>query len=123
MARIQDPDHRQAQIEHQAREQLIDRGADEISEQPWRPRPAPPTAFDLVQFAVWRSAELSAEDLLQAAALLPAARAEIDGLESGLLFAARSAGATWSQIAEAMGFNSPQACQQHFTRLSSRASR
>ena len=41
-------------------------------------------------------------------------------MESGLLFLARSAGLTWAQIADAMGFRSPQACQQHFTRLAAR---
>ena len=46
--------------------------------------------------------------------------AEVEGLEAGLLFVARSAGLTWAQIAEAMGFNSPQACQQHFSRLTTR---
>jgi hypothetical protein len=34
--------------------------------------------------------------------------------------AARAAGLTWAQIAEAMGFRSPQACQQHYNRLSAR---
>jgi hypothetical protein len=58
--------------------------------------------------------------IASALALLPAARAETDGLEAGLLFTARSAGLTWAQIADAMGFNSPQACQQHYNRLISR---
>jgi transcriptional regulator GlxA family with amidase domain len=33
------------------------------------------------------------------------------------LFTARSAGLSWARIAHAMGFNSPQACQQHYKRL------
>lgn len=80
----------------------------------------PPSAVDLVQLALWRSHDLAREDLLSAVRLLPAARDEVDGLEDGLLFVARSAGLTWVQIAEAMGFRSPQACQQHATRLAAR---
>lgn len=76
--------------------------------------------MDLAHFALWRAADLGPEDLLSALALLPAARAEVEGLEAGLLFVARSAGLTWAQMAEAMGFNSPQACQQHYTRLTAR---
>jgi hypothetical protein len=55
--------------------------------------------------------------------LLPAARAEIDQLETGLLFAARGLGLTWSQMAGALGLNSPQACQQRLDRLTARSSR
>jgi hypothetical protein len=80
----------------------------------------PMAAVDFVQFALWRSAELSEDDLLDALALLPAARAEVDELESGLLFLARSSGLTWAEMAEAMGFSSPQACQQRFNRLAAR---
>lgn len=80
----------------------------------------PATAVEVSQFALWRSADLTPDDLLHALALLPAARAEVEGVETALLFTARSAGLTWAQIAEAMGFRSPQACQQHFTRLTTR---
>ena len=73
-----------------------------------------------MQFALWRSGDLAPEDLLSALTLMPAARAEVDGLEDGLLFVARSAGLTWAQIAEAMGFRSRQACQQHYARLAAR---
>ncbi|GAA3570193.1 hypothetical protein GCM10022235_44310 [Kribbella ginsengisoli] len=55
--------------------------------------------------------------------LLPAARAEIDQLETGLLFAARGLGLTWAQMAQALGLNSPQACQQRLDRLTSRSGR
>lgn len=58
--------------------------------------------------------------MLAALALLPAARTEVEGLEAGLLFTARSAGLTWAQIADAMGFSSPQACQQRYNRLTAR---
>ncbi|MFD1544967.1 DNA-binding protein [Nonomuraea guangzhouensis] len=113
-------DHAQARRERDASERLRSLGADALDARPWRPSPTPPSAVDLLQFAVWRSADLAPEDILSALALLPAARAEVEGLESGLLFMARSAGLTWAQMAHVMGFNSPQACQQHYTRLTAR---
>lgn len=113
-------DHAQAQRERDAQERLLRIGADELERRPWRPSPAPPTAVDLTQYTLWRSASLAPEDLLGALALLPAARAEVEGVESGLLFVARNAGLTWAQIAEVTGFRSPQACQQYYTRLSAR---
>ena len=135
-----------ADRERAAQERLLSCGAIDLPARPWRPAPAPPSAVDLAQFALWRSnphvgsgpapggsdgggSAVGSTDgstveptdaLLSALTLLPAARAEVEGLEAGLLFAARSAGLTWAQIAEAMGFRSPQACQQHFTRLSGR---
>ncbi|WP_024285114.1 hypothetical protein [Cellulomonas sp. KRMCY2] len=119
-ARAAHADQAQARHEEDARERLLDLGADRLGDRPWRPAPVPASAVDLVQLALRRSAELAPEDLLSALALLPAARAEVEGLEDGLLFVARSAGLTWAQIAAAMGFNSPQACQQHYTRLTVR---
>ncbi|MFI0424265.1 DNA-binding protein [Spongiactinospora sp. 9N601] len=113
-------DRAQAGREHDASKRLLALGADQLSPRPWRPAPAPPSALDLVQFAVWRNAGLSPEDVLAALTLMPAARAEVEGLESALLFTARGAGLTWAQIAQAMGFNSPQACQQHYNRLTAR---
>jgi hypothetical protein len=113
-------DRAQARREQDARERLLRLGADALEARPWRPSPAPPSAVDLVQFAVWRNADLGPQDILSALTLLPAARAEVEGLESALLFMARSAGLTWAQMAHAMGFNSPQACQQHYTRLTAR---
>ncbi|WP_032376320.1 hypothetical protein [Rhodococcoides fascians] len=112
--------HLDAEREQQATQHLLGLGAGDLDARPWRPVPAPPTAVDLAHFALWRSAELAPDALVSALTLLPAARAEVEGLESGLLFAARSAGLTWAHIAEAMGFNSKQACQQHYTRLTAR---
>jgi hypothetical protein len=114
--------HAQARREQDARKHLLELGADELDARPWRPAPVPPSAVDLANFALWRSADLAPEGVLSALELLPAARAEVDGLEAGLLFTARTAGLTWAQIAEAMGFNSPQACQQHYNRLTARKS-
>lgn len=118
-----------ADREHAAGQQLLAVGAEDLSPRPWRPEPAPPSAVDLVHFALWRSGRAAAgthdgdpdaDTLLSGLSLLSAARAEVEGLEAGLLFTARSAGLTWAQIADAMGFRSPQACQQHFTRLTGR---
>ncbi|MGV8967233.1 MAG: DNA-binding protein [Cellulomonas sp.] len=119
-ARAATADQAQALREAAARQRLLDHGADQLGERPWRPVPVPTSAVDLVQFALWRSPELEPDGILDALALLPAARAEIEGLEDGLLFAARSAGLTWAQIAQATGFNSPQASQQHYSRLTAR---
>jgi hypothetical protein len=116
----QDADQAQAERQHEAREQLLAKGAKELTARPWRPAPIPLSAVDLTQFAVWRSGELTDDDLLAALALLPAARAEVDEVESGLLFLARSSGLTWAEMADAMGFSSPQACQQRFNRLAAR---
>lgn len=113
-------DQGQAAREQQAQQRLSELVAGAVGGRPWRPDPLPPAAVDLVQYALWRSADLQPEDLLQALTLVPAAHAEVDGLEAGLLFTARSAGLTWAQIATAMGFRSPQACQQHFSRLAAR---
>lgn len=115
-------DQAQARREQDARALLLELGADKLDARPWRPAPVPLSAVDLANFALWRSADLAPESVLSALALLPAARAEVEGLEAGLLFTARSAGLTWAQIAEVMGFNSPQACQQHFDRLTARKS-
>lgn len=113
-------DHAQAERERRAQTRLAELAADTIAPRPWRPAPVPPSAVDLAQFALWCSSELDAKDLLHALTLLPAARAEVEGLEAGLLFTARSARLTWAQIAQAMGFRSAQACQQHYTRLAAR---
>lgn len=116
-------DQGQAARERRAQERLSELAAGVVTERPWRPAPVPPAAVDLVQFALWRAADLQPDDLLRALALVPAARAEVDGIEAGLLFTARGAGLTWAQIASAMGFRSPQACQQHLTRLVARQDR
>ncbi|GAA1489342.1 DNA-binding protein [Brachybacterium sacelli] len=110
----------QARREQDAREHLLHLGGEALPSPPWRPLREATSAVDLAQLALWRSRDAAPEELLSALTLMPSARAEVEGLESGLLFIARAAGLTWAQIAEAMGFNSPQACQQHFTRLNAR---
>ncbi|APX33141.1 DNA-binding protein [Brachybacterium sp. P6-10-X1] len=113
-------EHAQARREQEAREHLLRLGSEGLPAPPWRPDRGAASAVDLAHLALWRSGEAAPEDLLSALALMPSARAEVEGLESGLLFTARAAGLTWAQIAASMGFNSPQACQQHFTRLAAR---
>lgn len=126
MHRTDDIDPRRASTpssadrERHARTLLLGEQAAPFAPRPWQHRHAPPSATDLTRYAVWRGPELSAEQLLAALTLLPAARAEIESVEVGLLFSARSEGLTWAQIAEAMGFRSPQACQQYVARLSAR---
>jgi hypothetical protein len=109
-------DREQARREQRAREQL----GGFVAEERRGSASLPPSAVDLLQASLRRSGELTAEEISGALALLPAARAEVEGLEAGVLFTARAAGQTWAQIAEAMGFKSPQACQQHYNRLVTR---
>ena len=127
-------DQEQAERERDAREVLLAAGADQLGRRPWQVGKMPPSAVDLLQFFLWRSgsAEFGAgvdtdqemtDAVVAALQLLPAARAEIDQLETGLLFAARGLGLTWAQMAGALGLNSPQACQQRLDRLTARGSR
>ena len=119
-----DGDHTQGQREASARGLLLDKGADRLEPRPWQHEAdTAPSAVDLSQYALWRSSELTRDELLGALSLLPAARSETESVEVGLLFVARSEGLTWAQIAEAMGFRSPQACQQYVNRLSARRDR
>ncbi|GAA1513251.1 hypothetical protein [Kribbella lupini] len=115
---VQSNDQQQAERESQARRELLALGANELEPRPWQPGPVPPTAVDLIQFFLWKGADQDAA--LAALKLLPAARAEIDQLETSLLFAARGLGLTWAQMAQALGLNSPQACQQRLDRLTAR---
>lgn len=116
-----------AAAEARARRVLLDLGADALARRPWQAEPAPPSAVDLVRHYLWRSArgELTAEQdaagALAALALLPAARAEADQLETAALFSARAAGHTWGRMADAVGLGSPQAVQQRLDRLVARS--
>ena len=113
-------DETETQRERDPRDVLLDKGADQLEPRPWQHESTPPSTVDLTQYALWRSSELTPDELLGALSLLPGARAEVDSVEIGLLFAARNDGLTWAQIAEAMGFRSPQACQQYVNRLAAR---
>lgn len=118
-----DPDQEQAAREADGRKRLLEAGGESIPRGRWLHGTEPPAAVDLIQFAVWqaRNSRLSRADLLAALALVPAARAEVDQLEAGLLFAARDDGLSWSRISLAMGLRSPQAAQQRLGRVAGRA--
>jgi hypothetical protein len=116
-------DQARAERERRARERLAHLGPGRIEPRPWRPAPIPPSAVDLVDAYVgWAGGDAAArrEGALAALELMAAARAEVDQLETALLFIARGLGLTWAQMAQAMGLNSPQACQQRLDRLQNR---
>lgn len=118
-----DQDH--AAAESAARRVLLDRGAADLAPRPWQPAPVPPSAVDLVRHHLWRTGRTAAEQddveaTTAALRLLPAARAELDQLETALLFTARAEGLTWAQVAAALGLGSAQAAQQRFDRLGRR---
>lgn len=118
----QDADHAQAAREADARSQLLAAGASSLPRAPWLHGRQPPSATDLIRFAVWRAqaGRIGEEDLLSALALLAAARAEVDQAEAALLFTARACGLPWPRISRAMGLRSPQAAQQRFGRVTGR---
>jgi hypothetical protein len=121
---ISDPDHERAAREHRARQRLIDAGASSLPRAPWLHRSQPPSSTDLVRFAVWRgqSGKVTAEEIDAALTLLPAARAEVEQLETALLFTARAEGMSWARISRGMGLGSAQAALQRYDRLSDRVS-
>ena len=65
-------------------------------------------------------AAIDEQDLAAALALVPKLRADVDGLEEGLLLMARGRGLTWQQIAFALGLGSAQAARQRYERLTGR---
>ncbi|RJU00321.1 hypothetical protein D6T65_13255 [Arthrobacter frigidicola] len=108
-----------------SRTTLNQAGADSLPRRPWQHPRQPASDTDLVWFAAWSARDIEAADPAVLAAglrLLAAARAELDQVESGLLFAARGAGMTWPQIAEALGLGSAQAAQQRLGRVLARSS-
>ncbi|EMY32447.1 hypothetical protein D477_020103 [Arthrobacter crystallopoietes BAB-32] len=94
-------------------------GGDELSERPWQHPGQPASDCDLVRLAVWRAGNEGVDpDIVMAGlGLIGAARAELDQVEAGLLFAARAAGITFQQIAVALGLGSGQAAQQRMSRV------
>ncbi|AEW99082.1 hypothetical protein [Streptantibioticus cattleyicolor] len=90
---------------------------------------APHEAVRLVAFLLSGAAqheedepEVDRADLLAALTLLPAARADLDEIEAGLLKMARGRGLTWPEIAFGLGLGTPQAARQRYERLSGRIS-
>ena len=135
----QDTDRAQAAREAGARRLLLEKGASSLPRAPWLHERQPPSATDLIRFALWQATVggptaaaddpgantggLGEEGVLAALTLLAAARAELDQSEAALLFTARSRGLSWPRISRAMGLRSPQAAQQRFDRVSGRAQR
>jgi hypothetical protein len=117
--RASDSDQRQTDREQSARTSLLDAGASSLPRAPWLRRSQPASAVDLVRFAVWRGQDdkINDDEVLAALTLLPVARAEMEQLETALLFIARTQGQSWRRIAQAMGLGSPQAALQRFDRL------
>lgn len=110
---------------YSARRRLCESGADRLPPLPWlRPKDMPDDVT-LLRFAMWRAnsavGEASHDDLRAALMLLESARADLDALEAGLMLIARAEGLTWPDIAEQLGVKSPQAAQQRFQRVSTRA--
>lgn len=108
-----------------ARRRLLDSGADQLPRLPWERAAGFPDDLILLRFAMWRAnatvGDASHDDLRAALRLLGSARAELDGLEAGLMLIARAERLTWPDIAKQLGVKSPQAAQQRFQRVSSRA--
>jgi hypothetical protein len=115
-------DQDQAGREADARGRLLGGGAADLPRSPWRHEAQPPSAVDLIQYALWRARtdDVDQEDLLAALALLPAARAEVDQVEAALLLTARAHGLAWPRISRAIGLGSPQAAQQRLDRVAGR---
>jgi hypothetical protein len=117
-----DSDQQQSAREQSARTRLLDAGASSLPRPPWLHRSQPPSVVDLVRFAVWRGQgdKVSDDEVMAALALLPAARAEMEQLETALMFTARAQGMSWGRISRAMGLGSAQAALQRFDRLTGR---
>ena len=107
-----------------ARQQLLDAGGTAATF-PWQPSGVKPDDVSLLRFAMWQAnssvGEASHNDIRAALRLVESARADLDGLESGLMLIARAEGLTWPDIAEQLGVKSPQAAQQRFQRVATRA--
>jgi hypothetical protein len=110
----------------QARAVVNAAGAAGLERRPWQADRQPAADSELVRFVAWSCRDAGTTDpaVLQAGLrLLPSARAELDQVEAGLLFAARAAGMTWPQIAAALHLGSAQAAQQRFHRVLARMGR
>jgi glutathione S-transferase len=114
--------------QEQATQLLLDGGASQLPRRPWLNERQPPSAADLILHLLWRAngsgpgAPADALDVRAGLALISAARAEMEGLETALLFLARAEGLTWPQISQSLGLRSPQAAQQRLDRLTGKSS-
>ena len=107
-----------------ARDRLLTAGAADLPHRPWQHPNEPPDDVTLLRFALSRASgqvgHASREELAAALVLLEGARADLDALETALLFTARAEGMTWPEIADLLGLRSPQAAQQRLQRVSTR---
>src|SRR5919106_3667754 len=117
-----DADQERAAREHDARKRLLHAGAASLPRAPWLHPAQPPSAIQLVHFAVWRgrTGTITDDEVEAALTLLSAARAEMEQLETAMLFTARTQGLSWGRIARSMGLGSAQAALQRFDRLAGR---
>lgn len=94
-------------------------GGDRLSARPWQHPEQPVSDCDLVRLAAWEASNESVgTDVVTAGlGLISTARAELDQVEAGLLFAARAAGITFQEMAMALGLGSGQAAQQRMSRV------
>lgn len=117
-----DIDQSHADSVDRARDRLMAAGAKDLAPRPWQQRNQPPADLDLVRHAAWNARQPDVDPGLVAAgiSLLESARAELDQIEAALLFAARAAGMTYPELAEALGLRSAQAAQQRLNRVASR---
>jgi hypothetical protein len=109
----------------QARAVVNAAGAAGLERRPWQAGRRPATDGDLVRFVAWSCRDAETTDpavLVAGLRLLASARAELDQVEAGLLFAARGAGMTWPQVADALDLGSAQAAQQRLSRVLARTS-
>jgi len=115
-------DQGHAGVLDRARETVNAAGAGHLARRPWQRPGQPASDGDLVRFAAWaaREPDVDARVLAAGLRLLGSARAELDQVEAGLLFAARAAGMSWPQVAEALGLGSAQAAQQRASRVTAR---
>ncbi len=119
---MDDRDQQAAELLAGARSRLLADVTTELADRPWLGAGMPATDGDLVRLAGWRARlyDVDRGVVLAGLSLPEGARAELDQLEAALLFAARGAGVTWADIAEALGLGSAQAAQQRFERVVAR---
>ncbi|MEW9555841.1 hypothetical protein [Nonomuraea sp. NPDC050783] len=112
---------------HAARTRLLDRFGTGDRPRPQDPAAPPVPATELVRLVLEAAhdpgdgaPEVGPEDLADALQMIVPIRRSIDSMEYQAVAAARRAGLTWRQVADALALESPQAAQQRFQRLAVR---
>ncbi|MDV2980525.1 UNVERIFIED_CONTAM: hypothetical protein Q9R71_25435 [Actinomycetes bacterium ARC8] len=115
-------DQAHARLLDSYRHLLVQAGGGDLVARPWQQAGQPASDNDLTRLAAWKASDLAVDEELVIAGLglLASARAELDQVEAGLLFAARGAGMTFQQIAGVLGLGSGQAAQQRMARVLTR---